>query len=531
MKKILLGILVSSFSVVGVAEKSKTHSCFSDINLKANENTKSSNSMTEARFNQIIDRVVYQYESVVTSHGAELKINRYWDDDYRNANADRTGNQWIINVFGGIAKQAGMTDDSFALLMCHELGHHLAGFPFRKNEKWSAAEGQADYFATQVCAKQIWGTELRNNAAARTSVSDFVKEQCDKVYPSEKEQNLCYRTLAAAKSLGDLYYGGGRDPGDEIAYDTPSTEIVKETYPLHVSAQCRLDSFFQGALCDVTFDKSIIPGRREGGDQESAEAEREAAFYSCTDAGLHTIGLRPRCWFKPKLGLDIEEKSIIRSEVQGNGDEIWDTNEVYSFDFAVHNNLIAPIVGAQLKIRDADELWQFSEGYQDIGFDETVSLPSPIEIQSSKACGEYLNLEATLSIGDWKKKTAMNYIMGAYKITKDQKLEIPNNSMIGVSSRITSEKKGFASEVEVFVNIEHDFIGDLRIELLGPSFKRYLVRDRQGGSADNINKSFKVQVNNEPIDGVWELQVSDHGRDDAGTLISWGLRFAPTCNN
>jgi hypothetical protein len=182
--------------------------------------------------------------------------------------------------------------------MCHELGHHLGGFAF-KSTNWAANEGQADYFSTQVCARKLWAGDPANQQAAN-NVDAYARAECNKIWNKVADQNICYRISAAGQALATLLSvieHGGVSP----KFDRPDTSVVQTTNPAHPKAQCRLDTFFAGSLCPVKFDLSVIPGRNNPAGQLSKEAEKEAYKYSCGVADGYDIGVRPLCWFKPKL--------------------------------------------------------------------------------------------------------------------------------------------------------------------------------------------------------------------------------------
>jgi len=87
-----------------------------------------------------------------------------------------------------------------------------------------------------------------------------------------------------------------------------------------------------------------------------------------------------------------------------------------------------------------------------------------------------------------------------------------------------------SSSVEV--HIVHPNVGDLTLTLVAPSGNVYLLRDRTGGSADNINQTFTVNLSSEPAIttltnaiGIWALRVTDNSATNTGTITSWTLRF------
>ena len=113
------------------------------------------NGMTEERFNAIIDRAEEIYAPIISDEGATLQVVRKWSDGTVNAYAQQTGSTWKVTMFGGLARHDFVTDDAFALVVCHELGHHLGGAPKKKQifwSSWASNEGQSDYFANSKCS-------------------------------------------------------------------------------------------------------------------------------------------------------------------------------------------------------------------------------------------------------------------------------------------------------------------------------------------------------------------------------------------
>ncbi|MEU6864385.1 M4 family metallopeptidase [Streptomyces sp. NPDC046876] len=95
-----------------------------------------------------------------------------------------------------------------------------------------------------------------------------------------------------------------------------------------------------------------------------------------------------------------------------------------------------------------------------------------------------------------------------------------------VESPITVSRSGNApSTLKVDVNIVHTYVGDLRVDLVAPDGTVYNLRNRTGGSADNIVQSFTVNASSEVANGVWKLRVADLASLDTGYINSWKLTF------
>jgi len=94
-----------------------------------------------------------------------------------------------------------------------------------------------------------------------------------------------------------------------------------------------------------------------------------------------------------------------------------------------------------------------------------------------------------------------------------------------VTSTITvSGRTGNApSNTQVAVNIVHTYSGDLVVELLAPDGTVYALQSRTGGSADNIVKTYTVNLSSELTNGAWKLRVSDRASSDTGYINSWSI--------
>lgn len=95
-----------------------------------------------------------------------------------------------------------------------------------------------------------------------------------------------------------------------------------------------------------------------------------------------------------------------------------------------------------------------------------------------------------------------------------------------VESPIVVNRTGNApSTLKVDVNIVHTYVGDLVVDLVAPDGSVYNLRNRTGGSADNIVQSFTVNASSEVAAGTWKLRVADKASLDTGYINSWKLTF------
>lgn len=253
--------------------------------------------ITEEDFNEVITKAEAIYAPLIRdAFGGRLNVNRLWSNSTVNASASQFGGSWTVNMYGGLARRPEVTLDGFTLVLCHELGHHLGGYPF--SSSWAANEGQSDYFATQSCARQLWVEDFELNESFKDQIPETPKAACEKAWTNDIDRALCYRTMAAGKSLADLF---ASLRNTQVSFDTPDLSEVRNTDNSHPDGQCRLDTYVAGALCTIDFDKELIPGKGFGRNRNSAQAEEEAISVSCATQSGFDFGTRPSCWFKSLL--------------------------------------------------------------------------------------------------------------------------------------------------------------------------------------------------------------------------------------
>ena len=252
-------------------------------NLSIAVGDKMANTMTEEKFNAIIGRVEAVYSPIVSARGKKLKMNNDWRSTTVNASANQSGDTWHVNMYGGLARHNLTTDDGFMMVVCHELGHHLGGAPKYYGGDWASNEGQSDYFAGLKCMRRVLENDDNIAIVAGMQIDAKATEKCQEAYQSASDIALCQRVAMAGKSLGSLL--GSLGGNSNVNFHTPDTKVVKRTNDNHPAAQCRLDTYFAGGLCD----KSILDD----------VSDTDAITGTCIKKDGYTMGVRPLCWYKP----------------------------------------------------------------------------------------------------------------------------------------------------------------------------------------------------------------------------------------
>jgi hypothetical protein len=109
--------------------------------------------------------------------------------------------------------------------------------------------------------------------------------------------------------------------------------------------------------------------------------------------------------------------------------------------------------------------------------------------------------------------------------TNDTDYSIPDGSSSGVLSPVTVTRTGDSGSVSVTVSIVHNYVGDLTVSLIAPNGTQWVLRQREGGSADNINETYTVDASGIDSTGVWNLKVQDTLSLFSGYIDSWTLQF------
>ena len=242
--------------------------------------------MNQEEFNRVLDHIENLYAPEVTQLGAKLVIERKWKDGKVNAYARQRNKTWIITMFGGLARHPSITSDGFATVACHELGHHLGGYP--KKARWASSEGQSDYYASTKCFRRYVEDDDNVRLMAKVQVPQRVQIFCRLTHLRDEDVAICQRSAMAGLSLANLFAALSKTNNAPPQFQRPSHKRVSRHNHNHPAPQCRLDTYFQGALCP------------EGAWDEVALDDNDPSQGYCSRiVGRNNIGTRPRCWFAP----------------------------------------------------------------------------------------------------------------------------------------------------------------------------------------------------------------------------------------
>jgi hypothetical protein len=166
----------------------------------------------------------------------------------------------------------------------------------------------------------------------------------------------------------------------------------------------------------------------------------------------------------------------------------------------------------------------------------TVSF-SPAEIQAGATATVTVSTSDTTSSGSYPITLTATSPSAAHSATltvtvssaagctgsNDTDVAIPDNTTVTSTIDLTGCGITPSSTSQVEVHIVHTYIGDLVVSLVAPDGSAYVLQSRAGGSTDNIDQTYTVNLGGEAAAGTWTLKVQDAATIDTGYLNSWTL--------
>jgi len=188
------------------------------------------------------------------------------------------------------------------------------------------------------------------------------------------------------------------------------------------------------------------------------------------------------------------------------------------------------------------QITQTTSTYNDlpIGAMGTNLVEFELVVDQNFVCGDPIALQLVVSYsGGISPTTQLNFEIGTgvpngASESATPGLAIPDNNATGITSTLKVVGTGatVTSNLNVDVEITHTWIGDLILTLKSPAGTSVILHNRTGSSADDIIGNYPLTLTptqaltgliGQPLDGNWELKVSDNEGQDLGTLVSWGI--------
>jgi subtilisin-like proprotein convertase family protein len=138
----------------------------------------------------------------------------------------------------------------------------------------------------------------------------------------------------------------------------------------------------------------------------------------------------------------------------------------------------------------------------------------------------------------------------------DTPMPIPDNNPVGATSTIAVPDARIVQDVNVTINVQHTFDGDLALSLITPAGQTIALSNPRGGSGDNYTNTILDDEAAGPIsgsapftgtfrpdsplsvaDGInaagnWQFKAVDKSPQDVGQILNWTLQLTyatPSC--
>ncbi len=236
------------------------------------------------KFDQILEHLQRLYAPDFKPKQQLLRINGYWDSERMEASAryeeDYRGTVAVITISGAVARHSVITEEAFATIVCHEIGHFLGGPPIFSRY---SSEGQADYFAASACMRRLIPNMQQGVFSAVPRAPQIVKHRCTDAYGSTSEIEICIRSTMGGFGLSSFVAFRKSQKKPNFNARDPDEARLLNFEPSTV--QCRLDTFIAAALCNPAAKWPI-------------EVKRP---WLCSRSGTLAHLSRPVCWYPRHL--------------------------------------------------------------------------------------------------------------------------------------------------------------------------------------------------------------------------------------
>lgn len=171
-------------------------------------------------------------------------------------NKTKVAERFEISLSYDAVYSPSVSDDTVLWIICHELGHILAGAPYSSHPKSdprypTSAEGKADYFAAGKCLKRVFKKIQRQEGALQFEAS---QEFC----ANDSDSAVCERVMNAILTSQLENYGG--DLSDQNRLKLSVFEILQPDKLLpvkstnltqHPNKICRIKTSMVALRCDA----------------------------------------------------------------------------------------------------------------------------------------------------------------------------------------------------------------------------------------------------------------------------------------
>jgi PKD repeat protein len=351
-------------------------------------------------------------------------------------------------------------------------------------------------------------------------------ESCTTFQNSTLPQNLAALKYAARNLTAPYRYPSGPNT---VSVSTSSASVAAGT-PVTISAILDDSQFNQSngtestqAVASARLYLDVPPW--EAGAAGIAMTASDGSFNTTREtvtASLGTTGLAPGRHIVYVQGTDTSGKpgtpnAVLLTITSGGGGNV---APVANFNSTASGLTVAfTDTSTDSDGSIVSRSWSFGDGST-----STATNPS----KTYAAAGTY-NVSLTVTDDGGLTTTRAQSITvntgGAQTYTNGTDVAIGDNTTVESAIAVSGRSGNAPSATPVLVNIVHTYKGDLKVDLIAPDGSVYILHNRSGGSADNINTTYTVNLSTEVLNGNWRLRVNDNAAGDVGRIDSWSITF------
>ena len=218
--------------------------------------------VNEIDFHHLSSSLIRIYSKQIQELSGNLKITL---KDAHNENPNsyaskRENGVWEVTIISSLLQLEQIGPASLGMILCHEIGHFLGGHPYvigrqltaavrARAPKKMSAEGQADYFASQFCFKELVHTlpgllyETHFYPIDTVTENNCQDDTCIKSIHTSYETTLVYQELMRHFDVHESFFGN---------LDSPPTDRTLNYVGEYPTLECRFETFVSGLTCDET---------------------------------------------------------------------------------------------------------------------------------------------------------------------------------------------------------------------------------------------------------------------------------------
>jgi carboxypeptidase T len=169
----------------------------------------------------------------------------------------------------------------------------------------------------------------------------------------------------------------------------------------------------------------------------------------------------------------------------------------------------------------ASRSWAFGDGTSSTSTNPVRTYPAP---------GSYtVTLTVTDNAGATASKSQVIVVDAGGDVRQtyvnDTDTPIPDAASVD-SAIVVTGRSGETHSAIVDIALVHSWRGDLSVDLIASDGRAYKLQNRRGGSAGNLNATYKVRfLPRVARNGTWTLRVTDNASGDTGHIDRWSITF------